>query len=333
MRIALDYPLNLVSITRQAELLRRCLERDHEVWRLFERKGLQSCDYLILHYPMFPDIISTPLFKGLTVGANRRIFYGVVEGRPNVIHASYRMLRCYEIIVPSHYAMRKLQEAGVAVHGVVPNAIDLDESDKALQNPRDVKGDLDRRVVFAYCGSSFIRKRVDKLLKAFKMAYEKVRDIGLVSVSVISAEPELKEGIPLREFYPYGQAPHYELMRIIAGADFFIWPSVCEGFGVPPLEAMSLAKPVIACRFEPNTEFMDDDFTLFYPYQNVVEYNYSDIMMLELHEYDEKELADMILQAYDIYMNNPSQYEDMKLKARSKAESYDYRLVYPAILT
>jgi len=332
MRIALDYPLGLISITRQATLLRRALERNHEVWRMFERKGLQTCDYLIIHYPMFPDQISTPLFKGLTISSRSKIFYGVVEGKPNTIHAAYKMLRCYKVVVPSHYSKRKLEEAGIPIAGIVPNAVDMDESRMAKNNPEPIKKKMNKKIIFGYCGSSFIRKAVDRMLKAFKKAYEKNRDIGLVSVSVLDVPPDLKEGIPLMEYYGYGSAPHDHLMKILAGVDYFIWPSVCEGFGVPPLEAMSVGKPVIACRFEPNTEFMDDSFTLFYPYSNIIHYDYGGIMDLELHIYDEKQLADMILEAIDIYENQPSKYESMSEKALSKAEQYDYRVVYPAIL-
>jgi glycosyltransferase involved in cell wall biosynthesis len=34
--------------------------------------------------------------------------------------------------------------------------------------------------------------------------------------------------------------------RLIKGAQFLIFPSLCEGFGIPALEAMSLGKPVLA---------------------------------------------------------------------------------------
>ena len=34
--------------------------------------------------------------------------------------------------------------------------------------------------------------------------------------------------------------------RLIKGAEFLIFPSVYEGFGIPALEAMSLGKPVLS---------------------------------------------------------------------------------------
>ncbi len=36
--------------------------------------------------------------------------------------------------------------------------------------------------------------------------------------------------------------------RLIAGAEFMVYPSLYEGFGIPALEAMSLGKPVLASR-------------------------------------------------------------------------------------
>jgi glycosyltransferase involved in cell wall biosynthesis len=36
--------------------------------------------------------------------------------------------------------------------------------------------------------------------------------------------------------------------RLIAHADFMVFPSLYEGFGIPALEALSLGKPVVAAK-------------------------------------------------------------------------------------
>lgn len=42
-----------------------------------------------------------------------------------------------------------------------------------------------------------------------------------------------------------GYLPHDELLRVYAGAGMLVYPSLAEGFGFPPLEAMALGVPVI----------------------------------------------------------------------------------------
>jgi glycosyltransferase involved in cell wall biosynthesis len=42
-----------------------------------------------------------------------------------------------------------------------------------------------------------------------------------------------------------GYLPHQELVKVVAGARCMVYPSVYEGFGLPPLESMACGVPVI----------------------------------------------------------------------------------------
>jgi glycosyltransferase involved in cell wall biosynthesis len=45
-----------------------------------------------------------------------------------------------------------------------------------------------------------------------------------------------------------GYVSEFAKYRLLAQAEFLVFPSLCEGFGIPALEAMSLGKPVLASR-------------------------------------------------------------------------------------
>ena len=55
-----------------------------------------------------------------------------------------------------------------------------------------------------------------------------------------------------------GYVPREDLPSLYALADAFVFPSVCEGFGIPPLEAMAVGRPVIASRAEALVEVLGD---------------------------------------------------------------------------
>lgn len=54
--------------------------------------------------------------------------------------------------------------------------------------------------------------------------------------------------------------------RLIVNAEFLIYPSIYEGFGIPALEAMSLGKPVLAARTSSFPEIIGDAGVYFDPY-------------------------------------------------------------------
>ncbi len=54
--------------------------------------------------------------------------------------------------------------------------------------------------------------------------------------------------------------------RLIKGAEFMVFPSLYEGFGIPALEAMSLGKPVLAARSSSLPEVIHDAGVYFDPF-------------------------------------------------------------------
>ena len=95
------------------------------------------------------------------------------------------------------------------------------------------------------------RKNLKRLILAFSELKEakKIQDVGLVLVggrgwldSGVGADQEelSKQGI-----FPLGFVADEWLSQLYSNALAFVYPSIHEGFGLPPLEAMSCGAPVI----------------------------------------------------------------------------------------
>ncbi len=97
------------------------------------------------------------------------------------------------------------------------------------------------------------RKNFITLIKAFNNIKQKysVFDYKLVIVGRTGWKSEAtyaeKDNSPYREdiLFP-GRVPDEDLVQIYNQAELFAYPSLFEGFGLPPLEAMSCGLPVIA---------------------------------------------------------------------------------------
>ncbi|MEA1965518.1 MAG: glycosyltransferase family 1 protein [Candidatus Aerophobetes bacterium] len=92
-------------------------------------------------------------------------------------------------------------------------------------------------------------KNLITLLKAFSLIKDRYSDLRLVFVgfrqnkSFMQAIQNLKlsERVIIK-----GYLKEEELIRYIDGAEFFVFPSLYEGFGFPPLEVMARKKAVVS---------------------------------------------------------------------------------------
>src|SRR5690606_17552388 len=55
-----------------------------------------------------------------------------------------------------------------------------------------------------------------------------------------------------------GGLPENETRALLAGAGALVFPSLYEGFGLPPMEAAALGVPVVVSRIEPHREALQD---------------------------------------------------------------------------
>lgn len=107
---------------------------------------------------------------------------------------------------------------------------------------------------FLYVGGLDNRKSLDMLLRVFcRLAAERALCSRLIVTGSRRHAPELLTTLlddSVRQgFVNYsGYVTDQKLASLYAGALALVYPSQYEGFGLPPLEAMSLGCPVITCR-------------------------------------------------------------------------------------
>ena len=149
---------------------------------------------------------------------------------------------------------------------ILPNAIENKyylKTDKSIskQQIKD-KYNLDNFIL--YVSRIEPRKNHITLLKAYNELRLWEKDIDLVLIGKLSIKtPEMKLQIDLINKESKGSItmlediPTYELMKFYNAALISIYPSLCEGFGIPPLESAVLHTPTICSNA---TAMKDFDF-------------------------------------------------------------------------
>jgi len=122
-----------------------------------------------------------------------------------------------------------------------------------------------------FVGVWMTHKNIPRLLLSFK----KIVENGYCGSLVVTGEgkphhvdvPRLVKSIGLKDrvILP-GKVDDDTLRHLYAGAKAFIFPSLYEGFGFPPLEAMSCGTPVAASRVSSIPEILGDAAAYFDPY-------------------------------------------------------------------
>jgi alpha-1,3-rhamnosyl/mannosyltransferase len=92
-----------------------------------------------------------------------------------------------------------------------------------------------------YVGNPMPHKNLDRLVKAYEFLPEEVKkQYNLVLAGTHAYSPKIKDCITI----PF--VPDDDLPALYSGAKLFVFPSLYEGFGFPPLEAMACGCPVLS---------------------------------------------------------------------------------------
>jgi glycosyltransferase involved in cell wall biosynthesis len=155
---------------------------------------------------------------------------------------------------------------------VIYNA--LDERLAVVPTAEDISRVRDRFLLTSpfvlYAGNIKPHKNVDRLIEAFSILRRRGDDVKLLIIGdEISKYPNLRRLVHRFQLHQYvrflGFVPDATLAVLYRLATVFVFPSLYEGFGLPPLEAMASGTPVITSNVSSLPEVVGDAALLIDP--------------------------------------------------------------------
>lgn len=185
--------------------------------------------------------------------------------------------RARRILTVSDYSKKCIMEAYgvpeerivVTYHGVNPRYRPV-EDPEARERVR-TRYSIPEKFIL-YVGKLQARKNIARLLRAFHiLKRERQLPHKLVLVGkqtwMSSDMTTTVEELDLHdEVVLIGEVPLEDLVLFYNAAELFVFPSLCEGFGIPPLEAMACGTPVVASNATSLPEVVGDAGILVDPY-------------------------------------------------------------------
>jgi glycosyltransferase involved in cell wall biosynthesis len=166
-------------------------------------------------------------------------------------------------LVPSPWLIPVMEEAGVKVPiEVVPGGIDPDECKISHPNPH-------RPFTFGCLADRGNRKGYDKVWTAFYRAFDhRNREVRLLTKCRPGSLPNLDFSYSTDDRLTIWKADVDHVADVYSQMDCFVFPSRCEGYGMPPREASACGVPTIVTRWSGTADDADawaiplDNFTL-----------------------------------------------------------------------
>jgi len=161
---------------------------------------------------------------------------------------------------------------------------------------------IDKKYILSV-GTIEPRKNFITLIKAFNHIKQKKADFSYKLVIAGRTGWKSEDTYLERENSPYrndilfiGRVPDKDLVQIYNQAELFVYPSLFEGFGLPPLEAMSCGLPVIASNTSSLKEVIGNAGILISPGDNI-ELKKRILYVLENEEIKEELKGKSLIQA------------------------------------
>lgn len=196
-----------------------------------------------------------------------------VYARAQLGFAARRARRVLTVSEASRQDIVRFSDVPESKVTVIPNAIDerfrRAPADGALVRVRE-RYQLPERFVL-YAGNVKPHKNLARLVDAFAAVRRRgFDDLGLLlSGSEVSRHATLRRAVNRCKLHKHVRFLGYQTTETLAAlyrlAAVFVFPSLCEGFGLSPLEAMACGTPVVASNVSSLPEVLGDAAVLVDP--------------------------------------------------------------------
>ncbi|MBI5766057.1 glycosyltransferase family 4 protein [Candidatus Falkowbacteria bacterium] len=216
-------------------------------------------DLIISHYPDSRATTLNPFLYKIKL-----FFYNIV-----INHAAKG---AEKIIAVSEYTKNDI----IKFLKVAPEKISV--TYEGFDLPKDIDRDCQNIIqhfgingeYILYVGSAYPHKNLEKLLMAFKKIVEAKNDLKLVLVGKKNyfyerLEQEIKKLNLQNNVILAGYCDDNQLACLYKNAKAYVFPSLIEGFGLPPLEAQSYGVPVASSNAACLPEILGDSVLYFDP--------------------------------------------------------------------
>ncbi|MBM3886177.1 MAG: glycosyltransferase family 4 protein [Gemmatimonadetes bacterium] len=213
----------------------------------------------VVHFPfgtMIPEVRSVP--TATTIHDMQHEAFPELFSRPEL---AYRRLvyrrtaqRSTAIIAVSEHAARSISthlDVPLDRIRVIHQGVDLDAF---------TPGSESREPYLLYPANPWPHKNHHRLFEAFAILRSRTPDLRLVLTGTGHDPALLPSGVETR-----GRVSTAELVALYQRAAALVFPSLYEGFGIPPLEAMATGCPVAASGTSAIPEIVGDAAVLFDP--------------------------------------------------------------------
>ncbi len=182
--------------------------------------------------------------------------------------------RADKLIAVSAYTKQALHtELGIANDKITVAQLGVDHGrfhpgitvaeQRSVRNRYNLPGEF-----LLYIGTIEPRKNLFRLIEAFEKAQVSADLIlvGKFGWNGVALLDRISKSSKARKIHYLGYVPEEDKPAMIKLARAFVWPSLYEGFGLPPLEACAVGTPVLAASVTSLPEVLGDGALLVNPY-------------------------------------------------------------------
>jgi glycosyltransferase involved in cell wall biosynthesis len=184
--------------------------------------------------------------------------------RKNFIKLTYKKVK--KVITSSNFAKNEIMKVLNLPDekiGVVYLSVDEKFKPQPVEKIKEIKEKYGiNKSYILYVGNAKPHKNLNRLLSAWQLIDEKIKKDYILVLAGVGQKFCYKDENTL--IIPF--VSEEELAVLYTGATVFVFPSIYEGFGLPPLEAMSCGCPVISSNTSSMPEVLGDACLYFNPY-------------------------------------------------------------------